>query len=67
MARIRIAQDKKHELDELWFQWHRTLEGMQITATMEAGRDDASGTLDYEIDDRFKVYLKDQNFAFEET
>ena len=64
MARIRITQDKKVELDELWLEWHRSLEGMQITAMMEAGRDHRSGTTDWEIDDRFKVYLKGRNFHF---
>lgn len=64
MARIRIAQDKKHELDKLWIEWHRSLGGLQVTAMMEAGHDIQSGTMDWEIDDRFEVYLTAHSFPF---
>lgn len=65
MARIRIARDQKTELDKHWLEWHRSLGRLQITAVMEAGRDDADGTTSYDIDDRFRKYLKDRKFRFE--
>ena len=64
MARIRIEKDKKHELDKLWLEWHRSLGGLQVTAIEEAGHDIESGTTDWKIDDRFEAYLTAHNFPF---
>lgn len=67
MSRIRISKDKTVELNKLWQEWHHSLHSTEITALNEAGRDIHNSTLDFDVDDRLKLYLRSRNFAFEEV